>query len=57
MRIPRPLVLAATGVTLVGAACGDDDTTADTGAAARKVEIEMVDIAFEPDTLEVARGR
>jgi plastocyanin len=57
MRIPRPLVLAATGVTLVVAACGDDDTTADTGAAARKVEIEMVDIAFEPDTLEVARGR
>ena len=56
MRIPRPRVLAAIGVTLVAAACGDDDTTADTGAETRTVEIEMVDIAFEPDTLEVARG-
>ncbi len=59
MRKPRALVLAAVGLALVTAACGDDDTTADDAGSAgeiRTVEIEMVDIEFEPDTLEVARG-
>jgi uncharacterized cupredoxin-like copper-binding protein len=58
MTIRRHLALAATLVALTAAACGDDDddesTTGD--APARTIEVDMVDIAFEPDTIEVNAG-
>ena len=40
------------------AACGDDATTtsADESGDVRTVEVDMVDNAFEPEVLEVARG-
>jgi uncharacterized cupredoxin-like copper-binding protein len=51
-------VLVAAAGLLVFAACGDDDTSAGHGSDSetRTVEIDMVDIAFEPDTLEVTEG-
>ncbi len=54
----RSPALAALVVLLAGAACGSDDTGAATGSggASRVVEVEMVDIAFEPATLTVAAG-
>lgn len=47
-------LLAIVGLTL--AACGDDsdDTTAGTGT--RTIEIEMRDIEFSPDTVQVEAG-
>ena len=59
MPLPRRLLVAAVGVALVTAACGDDDDTtgaAGSGDGKRTVEITMVDIAFEPATVEVAAG-
>ena len=49
---------AATALLLVGlAACGDtSDSGGAAGDGARTVEVDMVDIAFEPDRLEVKRG-
>lgn len=60
MNTPRTLAIAAVGLALI-AACAevDDRTGADsTGGSGdvRTVEIDMVDIAFEPDTLQVGRG-
>jgi uncharacterized cupredoxin-like copper-binding protein len=46
------LTIAAAGLVLL-AACGDDDTSS---GDTRTVEIDMVDIAFDPDTLEVSPG-
>lgn len=45
-------------VALIAAACGaDDDGGAATGADnERSVDVEMVDIAFEPETLTVKKG-
>ena len=61
--MPRTLILAAVavaGITLVAAGCGDDDDTGDSAGSgsddARTVEIDMVDIAFEPGQLEVEEG-
>jgi uncharacterized cupredoxin-like copper-binding protein len=53
----RSAVLVAAALLLL-AACGDTDdgATADGEAVDRTVEIDMVDTAFEPDTLEVRRG-
>jgi uncharacterized cupredoxin-like copper-binding protein len=57
---PARTVLALTAaLALLAAACGDDDTTTAGGGgdgAERTVEIDMVDTAFEPETLGVARG-
>ena len=54
---PVTLVAAVAAIGLLAAACGDDDTNASGGAGdARTVEVEMVDIAFEPDSLQVADG-
>jgi uncharacterized cupredoxin-like copper-binding protein len=46
------------GALLLLAACGDDDTASsgNGGDATRTVEIDMVDIAFEPDTIQVDQG-
>jgi uncharacterized cupredoxin-like copper-binding protein len=66
MRHPR-LTLAAvtTAVLLVTAACGGTDTTSDTATSGsgssgsdsrRSVDVDMVDIAFRPAELTVARG-
>lgn len=53
-RIPVALLaLAAFAV----AACGDDDdTAAGTESAPRTIEIDMLDIEFAPDSVEVADG-
>ena len=42
-------------MAVVLTACGGDDD-ASTPGDGRTVDVEMVDIAFEPDTLEVVRG-
>lgn len=60
MKIPRVLAVLLAGVALV-AACGSDDGENDTAdgrdaSAARTVEIEMGDTAFEPETIEARPG-
>jgi uncharacterized cupredoxin-like copper-binding protein len=52
----RTLLLPAVAGILLLTACGDDDTTDASGGDARTIEVEMVDIAFEPDTIEVTAG-
>ena len=51
------IVAAAITVAFVLAACGADEGSSD-GAdeATRTVDVAMVDIAYEPDTLEVKQG-
>jgi uncharacterized cupredoxin-like copper-binding protein len=58
MYLPRSILVAVAGVALVAAACGDDNgnTSAGSGDDVRTVEIDMVDNAFEPETLQVAQG-
>lgn len=51
-RTPLALPLA---LTLLAAACGGDGGDGDE-AASRTIEIDMVDIAFEPSTVEVEAG-
>ena len=52
-----PIVAMAAAALLVLAAGGDDDYSDDSaGVETRTVEIDMADIAFEPDTLEVTAG-
>lgn len=48
----RPVAAAAAAVLLVAAAgCGDDEPEAD-----RTIDVRMVDIAFEPTTVQVTAG-
>jgi uncharacterized cupredoxin-like copper-binding protein len=57
--MPRPRLLPATaGAALLAlAACGDDDASSGADAeATRTIEIAMVDVAFEPEAIEVAAG-
>jgi uncharacterized cupredoxin-like copper-binding protein len=56
--MPRFHIAAlAAGAGLLLAACGGtDDTTDDTGEADRTVEIDMVDTAFEPTSLDLKQG-
>lgn len=64
MRPARTLAITVGVVALLAAACGDDDSdnslTSDSttpgDAAARTVDIDMVDNAFEPSALDVAAG-
>ena len=51
-------VLAALALSgLVVAACGDDDGgTSSEASGERTIEIEMVDIAYEPGSVEVEQG-
>lgn len=57
MQLPRMFLAVLAGIALVAAACGgDSDTTPSGGAADRTIEVDMVDIAFEPDTIDVTRG-
>lgn len=59
MTRPRALFVIGIGLLAVTTtACGDDDNPTTTGAGGdvRTVEIDMVDIAFEPDTIEVSTG-
>jgi uncharacterized cupredoxin-like copper-binding protein len=52
-----PIVATVAAALLVLTGCGDDDSASDTGGdETRTVEIDMADIAFEPDTLEVTAG-
>ena len=53
----RTLAVVVAGVALLAAACGGDDgdLAADANET-RTVEVDMVDIAFEPATLDVDRG-
>lgn len=48
------LALTTTGLVLL-AACGDTSTST-TDDSARTIEIEMVDIGFEPDRIQVDKG-
>jgi uncharacterized cupredoxin-like copper-binding protein len=50
----KALAAVPLSVILVLAACGDDDASDDAGP--RTVEIDMVDIAFEPDSVDVETG-
>ncbi len=54
----RLAVVLVGSVSLGIAACGDDaaDTTRRSDDASRTIEIDMVDIAFQPDVLKVERG-
>ena len=52
----RPVALIAAGLLLFAACGGTDDDTGSGPAADRTVEVDMVDIAFEPDTLHVDEG-
>lgn len=55
--IPIRLITATVLLAAVGlSACSDDSTTTATDSAPRKVEIEMRDIAFSPDEVDVAAG-
>lgn len=57
IRTPIRLMTASIAVAALGlAACGDDNTTAGTASAPRTVEIEMRDIAFSPDEVDVQAG-
>ena len=51
------LAVLAAGLALTVAACGDADGDASAaGGPTRTVEVEMVDVAYDPETIEVARG-
>jgi uncharacterized cupredoxin-like copper-binding protein len=58
MRISPTLAVTAVAVAVLAAACGGDDRTgsATSSEDVRTVEVDMVDIAFEPNALEVRRG-
>ena len=49
-------VVVAMAVTLAACGGGDDAATPDGDERRRTVDVEMVDVAFEPAKLEVARG-
>lgn len=52
-----PLVSVTAAGLLVLAACGEDDNASNAGGdQVRTIEVEMVDNAFDPETLEVSRG-
>ena len=48
--------LAITAALLLLAACGDDEPATSGRGGARTIEVDMVDIAFEPTKLDVAEG-
>lgn len=50
--VTATIAIAAAGLT----ACGDTATTAGTQSAVRTVAIEMRDIAFAPDTVDIQAG-
>ena len=56
----KKLILLAAAVALLAGACSSDDDdpngAGDGAGDARTIEIAMVDIAFEPDEIEVERG-
>ena len=48
----------ATGLALLAGACGSGDdgsASSDAGGGARRIDVAMVDIDFEPETLTIAR--
>lgn len=49
-------IVAAAAAGLVLSACGGEDDSPAASGDTRTVEVDMVDIAFEPDTLTVAEG-
>jgi uncharacterized cupredoxin-like copper-binding protein len=52
------LAAAVAAVALLITACGGTDEPNSDGANAdRTIEVDMVDIAFEPDTLEIEEGQ
>ena len=54
-----PLVAAFGVATLAVSACGAADSStasSDSATGGRTVEIDMVDIAFQPDAIDVTRG-
>lgn len=56
-RIRIAAVIGVVAVLLAACGGGDDESTVGKGNGdARTVAVDMVDIAFEPDTLDIARG-
>ena len=53
---PRSLLALAIVGLLLTAACGATSSDTASDGPARTIEIDMVDIGFEPDTLQVAQG-
>ncbi len=49
-------IAAVAALALASAACGTDDGEPSDAGAAKTVEVEMVDIAYDPDTIKVAKG-
>ena len=59
MKTRRLLLVAVAAIAVLTAACGGDDDNTSRGtddAEVRTVQVEMVDIAFKPNTLQVRRG-
>lgn len=52
----RTPLLAVTLAVALAAACGSDDDAAAGAGDPRTIEVEMVDVAFQPATLQVAAG-
>lgn len=56
-RTKTRLAVAALAIgALTLAACGDDDTTAGTASSPRTVDVDMRDIEFSPDQVDVQAG-
>lgn len=55
MPFPRGVVVGLLTASLAVAACGDDDVSSADGDV-RTIEVEMLDIAFEPTTIDVEEG-
>ena len=56
MRPRQVLAAGATAIALITAACGGSDTTTAGDEEARRVDVDMVDIDFAPNSIEVAAG-
>ncbi len=56
MSTRRPGLIALAGLTLLTASCGSSSTTPAANSGARTIEIDMYDIGFKPDHVNVHDG-